>query len=122
MICKELGYAFALHPSDVRIFGEGSSNLLSIPLVCDGSERKLEDCHFKDDDFCPHSRDVGVVCSPEPLKAGSTRLDGRGTYEGYPCGEVQVYLDGKWGGICDKRDTWNEVSADVACRQMGFLI
>ena len=120
VICRELGYAFAIHPSNKNNFGGGSTSMLSVPVICDGSEKKLEECTFKYSEVCPHSRDVGVVCSSGPLEEGSVRLDGTLSYKWYPCGEVQVYLDGRWGGICDKRDTWNEEAAEIACRQMGF--
>lgn len=120
LICKKLGYYFAIHRSSSNNFGQGSSSMLSVPVVCEGSEKKLEECNFKYDEVCPHSRDVGVVCSDAPLNIGSVRIDGTISYKSYACGEVQVYLDGRWGGICDKRDTWNEVAAGIACKQMGF--
>ena len=120
IICRELGYSFAIHPSTSANFGKGSFSMMSIPIVCEGTEKTLEECEFKHDQFCPHSSDVGVVCSTNELEKGSVRLDGTIGYKWYACGEVQVYLDSRWGGICDKRSTWNEVAADVACKQMGF--
>ena len=120
VICRDLGYSFAIHPSDTDNFGQGSTSMLSIPVFCDSSEKTLEECTFKYDHICPHSRDIGVVCSRNPLKPGSVRLDGTISYKSYACGEVQVYLDSRWGGICDTQSTWNEVAAEIACKQMGF--
>ena len=33
-------------------------------------------------------------------------------------GRLEVFYDGEWGTICD--DGWSELSADVACRTLGF--
>ena len=33
-------------------------------------------------------------------------------------GNVQVYHDGVWGGICD--DEWGEAEAEIACKELGF--
>ena len=33
-------------------------------------------------------------------------------------GLVQVGFRGKWGGVCDR--VWDQHSADVVCRQLGF--
>ena len=34
-------------------------------------------------------------------------------------GLLEVCYDGEWRSVCD--DYWNDVDANVACRQLGFL-
>ena len=46
---------------------------------------------------------------------GTVRLKG-GRAEG--TGNVLVYHDGSWGGVCD--DGWGRNSADVVCRMLGY--
>lgn len=34
-------------------------------------------------------------------------------------GRLEIYINGKWGTICD--DSFGEIEAEVACQQLGFL-
>lgn len=33
-------------------------------------------------------------------------------------GVLQYKLDGRWGAVC--KESWNNMSADVACKQLGY--
>ena len=48
---------------------------------------------------------------------GSLRLVGGATNN---TGVVQVYLSGRWGGICANGLRYDNESLDVACRQLGY--
>ena len=65
VICRELGYNYAIFHGDAEVFGEGSRSMLSIPIVCGGTESTLSECRFVRSEVCSHSRDVGIKCSSE---------------------------------------------------------
>ena len=48
---------------------------------------------------------------------GSLRLVGGATNN---TGVVQVYLSGRWGGICADGIQHNNEALEVACRQLGY--
>eukprot|EP00892_Ulva_mutabilis_P007276 jgi/Ulvmu1/4920/UM202_0005.1 len=49
---------------------------------------------------------------------GDLRLAGRLDINGYATGALQVFHDGAFGAVCG--NTFDEVDAEVACRQLGF--
>ena len=50
---------------------------------------------------------------------GDLRLVRREDGNGFATGALQIFHDGAFGAICS--NSFNEIAADVACRQLGFL-
>ena len=54
------------------------------------------------------------------LSVGSLRLVGTTSSTSFSRdeGRLEVYVNGQWGTVCD--DFFDQMDADVACRQLGF--
>ncbi|XP_038045824.1 deleted in malignant brain tumors 1 protein-like isoform X2 [Patiria miniata] len=122
VVCRQLGYGYALHAHSLAYFGQGSGPIKYDNVRCQGDESMLHLCPLSTIDNCGHHEDAGVVCSaPSPTPSSpiaaprNIRLvDGGDTFQG----RVEVYVDGAWGTVCD--DEWDINDASVVCRQLGY--
>uniref|UniRef100_A0A8C1XBE4 Neurotrypsin n=1 Tax=Cyprinus carpio TaxID=7962 RepID=A0A8C1XBE4_CYPCA len=116
VVCRQLGFRGGAEVASAGAFGEGAGLILLDDVECEGSESSLLECTHSvwGRHDCAHSEDVGIrywFCGPGPLvrlAGGDNRKEGR----------VEVFLNGEWGSVCDHG--WNDVSAAVVCRQLGF--
>ncbi|EDO39899.1 predicted protein [Nematostella vectensis] len=115
VVCRSLGFSFALQVRDRAAFGEGTGPIHMDNVHCTGSEMSLVKCGHRGWGIsnCQHKEDVGVVCSERQAQVrlvnGNTPLEGR----------VELsYLPDTWGTVCD--DSWDIQDAHVVCRSLGY--
>ncbi|WAR22275.1 DMBT1-like protein, partial [Mya arenaria] len=94
-------------------FGQGSSSMpiLLDEIGCSGSESSVLSCSHRPlgQNTCGHGEDAGVICTTVMLSGtNSSSLQGR----------VEIYLNNKWGTICD--DSFDNEDAQVVCRMLGL--
>ena len=68
VVCHQLGYLRAVGAPRYATFGAGSGLSWYSNVECTGTERNLTECSKSLSSIgsaCPHSQDVGVVCSSE---------------------------------------------------------
>lgn len=97
-------------------------------LRCEGSETDIFKCYreIPEKNDCSHQDDVIIECTnvdfdfSESFEMGAVRLvDYNGIPPSRPAGRLEIYKGGVWGTICNEK--FSDKSANVACRQMGFL-
>ena len=72
VVCRQLGYKGVnrtYYQTSEHNFGGGIGQSLLSFLRCTGSEANLLQCprHYGFESLCPHSYDIGVVCTNEDL-------------------------------------------------------
>ncbi|XP_068698542.1 uncharacterized protein [Montipora foliosa] len=118
VVCRELGFLFAISAPQSAHFGEGSGSIWLDDVNCAGSERSLTDCGNDGwgNHNCGHGEDASVVCSVATVSDGKLRLVGGSRRSE---GRVEIFHSGAWGTVCD--DDWDINDAHVVCRELGFL-
>ena len=67
VVCRMLGYHYAVRARSSAYFGEGIGPVWLDNVICDGSENNLTHCSHRGLGVsnCRHDRDAGVVCYSE---------------------------------------------------------
>ena len=75
----------------------------------------MERVREKDNDDATSGCDTSDVdCRPSQAEASLRLTGGRDEYEG----NVEVYHEGVWGGVCD--DEWDLSEAEIVCNDLGY--
>ncbi|XP_077202299.1 neurotrypsin-like isoform X10 [Paroedura picta] len=116
VVCRQLGLSGNPKAVSWARFGQGSGPILLDEVECSGNELFLDQCKKTnwEEHNCDHTEDAGVICDPLAAE-GSIRLVGGPVPNE---GRVEIYHSGDWGCVCN--DGWTGVTAQVACRQLGF--
>ena len=62
VVCRQLGYGYAVLAIQGAAFGEGSGGQWEREWHCNGNETSLDDCSNRNAS-CSHSQDASVICS-----------------------------------------------------------
>ena len=63
VVCRWLGYGYAILAIHGAAFGEGSGTQWERYWKCKGNEASLDYCSSNSRAFCLHSEDASVICS-----------------------------------------------------------
>ena len=69
VVCRQLGYRFAVTTTSSEIFGEGTGPIWMDNVECVGNEENLGSCDQDPigQNNCKHGEDAGVICSSESV-------------------------------------------------------
>ena len=97
-------------------FTDGTGPIWLDNVGCRGTETRLVDCPANAFGVhnCVHSDDAGVSCTGSTCTEGDVRLQGTLSI----AGRVEVCHNNVWGTVC--RDQFDDVDAQVVCRQLRF--
>lgn len=120
VVCRELGYGSA-YDAVYRArdyFGQGFTPIVFSEVACNGNEKSLLECLYKDPADCGHIENAGVRCHiPITTPQQEVRLvDGT---EVYGRVEIKDLQSQQWGTVCAD-DSWDISTGMVICRQLGL--
>ncbi|XP_033123680.1 deleted in malignant brain tumors 1 protein-like [Anneissia japonica] len=120
VVCKQLGYSWAVGVKREAYYGEGTGDIYLDDVECYGNEDSIFDCVHNGiyNHNCVHGEDTGVICETEDISPedGLLRLTGDDV-DGYS-GLLGIMYRGLWGSVC--KDGFDMNDANVACKQLGF--
>ncbi|XP_064597472.1 deleted in malignant brain tumors 1 protein-like [Liolophura sinensis] len=138
VVCSILEYSQGVELTSAY-FGQGNGTIWLDDVRCLGNESDISLCYNRGwgRHNCNHREDVGVACfnttAVETAKASfvvfteeeldqyeqmSTRLVAGHRGDGWQTGRLEISFAGEWGTVCNNQ--FNNVSATVACRTLGY--
>ena len=131
--CRELGYPLGGTFKSLKLGSSppGGLTVRAWSLSCKGDEASLRQCKgvFQPPTSLAHPENlcgtksadtevVGLQCETKPGGPATVRLTARGSPASRR-GRLEVRVENKWGTVCAD-DSFGDLSARVACRQLGF--
>ncbi|XP_064597500.1 deleted in malignant brain tumors 1 protein-like [Liolophura sinensis] len=120
VICRSLGYRNGKGVFR-GVYGRGSGPIWLDNLRCLGNETNISQCIHGNwrRSTCNHGEDMGLFCYNTSLSEQvSTRLVAGLRGDGWQTGRLEISFAGEWGTVCSNQ--FNNVSATVACRTLGY--
>ncbi|XP_034723705.1 scavenger receptor cysteine-rich type 1 protein M130-like [Etheostoma cragini] len=111
VVCRELGCGA---PSVLQgaLYGDMEAPVWTKEFQCRGHESALLDCDSSDRNTCSSGKAAGLTCS------GSDYI--RLVEEPSRCaGKLEIKKHGEWRRVNDMDYTWDQMSADAVCQQLG---
>ncbi|XP_061182410.1 uncharacterized protein LOC133190738 [Saccostrea echinata] len=110
VVCRQMGFSSG---TAIHLPRDYTHNRLLYNVNCFGHESQLQSCQGEDYDMsgmCGYADDAGVSCSNMTSVQSSVTLG--------PGGRVLAHTSNGTGTVCS--DQWDDMDADVVCRQMGY--
>ncbi|XP_072503434.1 CD5 antigen-like [Notamacropus eugenii] len=111
VLCRELGCGRPiLTKGSCNKDQQGTGNIWSGQMQCQGSEASLNDCPFVPmENNCSHKDDIWVHCEE---RFALRLVDGKRNCSG----RLEVLHKGIWGSVCN--DGWGEKEDHVVCQEL----
>ncbi|XP_067384291.1 scavenger receptor cysteine-rich type 1 protein M130 [Channa argus] len=111
-VCKQVGCGQKREAAKGEKFSKGSSNLFTKKVTCKKDASSTSDCDLADSDqpAAKETEVVGITCTEHKM----VFLDGENACSGRV--GVQQGTNTYW--LSGSNETWNQVTANVVCRQM----
>ncbi|XP_070557234.1 uncharacterized protein [Ptychodera flava] len=113
VVCIESGFPLGVdYIAPPSLYGVADAPIWMSNAKCSGDERTIWECPTVPllvNDGCREQDDTNLQCKP-PIQLVGTDVP--------YAGRVDVFLDKRWGTICNKG--WDDTDASVLCAELGY--